>query len=91
MSTVYHFAKFGDLNSKPYGGGEVGNRRTMTMLQEIGHRVILIHRHCNYKKKSRVVYIDMILGDLWAVMKMFFKLLFQCVIIMIHKMIQIKG
>lgn len=71
MAKIYHFAKFGKLNEKPYGGGEVGNRRTMQMLKELGYEVILIHRYCNYKQKSKWVYIEMILGDLFAVFKMF--------------------
>ena len=28
MKIVYLFGKFGDFSKKPYGGGEVGNRRT---------------------------------------------------------------
>lgn len=66
MAKIYHFAKFGKLNEKPYGGGEVGNRRTMQMLKELGYEVILIHRYCNYKQKSKWVYIEMILGDLFC-------------------------
>ena len=40
-------------------------------LREEGYEVILIHRYCNYKQKSKWVYIEMILGDLFAVFKMF--------------------
>lgn len=77
MAKIYHFAKFGKLNEKPYGGGEVGNRRTMQMLKELGYDVILIHRYCNYKKKNKWVYLEMILGDLITVLKMFLFLLFK--------------
>lgn len=70
MSKIYHFAKFGKLSEKPYGGGEVGNRRTMQMLMDLGYDVVLIHRYCNYKTKNIWVYIEMIIGDLFAVLKM---------------------
>ena len=33
---IYLFANFGDWKKQPYGGGEVGNRRTLQLLQECG-------------------------------------------------------
>lgn len=77
MNKIYHFAKFGKLNERPYGGGEVGNRRTMQLLKELGYDVVLIHRYCNYKTKNLWVYIEMIVGDLLSVFKMFCILLFK--------------
>lgn len=72
---VYFFAKVGDLNSIPYGGGEVGNRRTMQMLKELGYDVRLISRYYNYNKKSLWTYLLMITGDIVSVLKMFFVLI----------------
>ena len=77
MNRIYHFAKFGNLSEKHYGGGEVGNRRTMQMLKELGYDVVLIHRYYNYKKKNKWVYTEMIVGDLLAVLKMFCFLFFK--------------
>lgn len=74
---IYFFAKFGDLNGKPYGGGEVGNRRTLEMLQKCGYDVHLIPRYCNYKRKSLWVYLQMIIGDLLSVLLLFCTLLFK--------------
>lgn len=59
MKIVYLFGKFGDFSKKPYGGGEVGNRRTKKILEDLEYQVIPIHRYCNYKKKSFLVYMDM--------------------------------
>lgn len=67
---VYFFAKVGNLNNIPYGGGEVGNRRTMQMLKELGYDVRLISRYYNYNKKSLWTYLLMILGDIASVFKM---------------------
>lgn len=76
MKRIYFFAKVGDLNAYPYGGGEVGNRRTMNLFKELGYNIILIPRYCCYKPKNFWVYIEMILGDFMALICMFFKLLF---------------
>lgn len=67
---IYFFAKVGDLNQIPYGGGEVGNRRTMQMLKELGYDVCLINRYYNYDKKSLLTYTKMIIGDMLSWMRM---------------------
>lgn len=77
MKIVYLFGKFGDFSKKPYGGGEVGNRRTKKILEDLEYQVIPIHRYCNYKKKSFLVYMDMIFGDIISVLKMAFMLLLK--------------
>lgn len=66
MKRIYHFAKFGDFAQKPYGGGEIGNRRTKKILEELGYDVKPINRYYNYKKKNIFVIIDMILGDFFS-------------------------
>ena len=75
--TIYFYAKVGDLNEKPYGGGEVGNRRTMEMMTNLGYNVRLLPRYYNYKKKSVIVYVQMILGDFFSLLNLFCVLLFQ--------------
>lgn len=77
METIYFFAKVGDLKQIPYGGGEVGNRRTMQMLNELGYDVHLISRYYNYDKKSLATYAKMILGDMLSWLKMCVVLAFK--------------
>lgn len=72
---IYFFAKVGDLNKIPYGGGELGNRRTMQMFKELGYRVILINRYYNYDTKCLLTYIKIILGDFISLVKFFLTLL----------------
>ena len=64
------YAKVGDLNQKPYGGGEVGNRRTLKMLQEIGYDVRLIPRYYNYEEKSLWVFMKIIFGDILSLFRL---------------------
>ena len=75
---IYFFAKVGDLNQIPYGGGEVGNRRTMQMLKELGYDVYLISRYYNYNKKSIITYGKMIIGDILSWLKLCGVLVFKC-------------
>lgn len=74
---VYFFAKVGNLKKIPYGGGEVGNRRTMQMLKELGYGVRLISRYYNYNKKSLWTYLLIIVGDIVSVIKMCLVLIFK--------------
>lgn len=71
---VFFFAKVGNLNKKPYGGGEVGNRRTIKLLKDLGYTVFLIPRYYTYKKKSILIYLIMILGDFFSLLKLAIKL-----------------
>lgn len=66
---IYFFAKVGALDKLPYGGGEVGNRRTMQMLREIGYEVVLIDRYYNYDRKNLLTYMKIIAGDIVSVMR----------------------
>ena len=74
---VYFYAKVGDLSQKPYGGGEVGNRRTLKMLQEIGYDVRLIPRYYNYEEKSLWVFAKIIFGDILSLFSLFFYLVLR--------------
>lgn len=72
---VFFYAKVGDLNQKPYGGGEVGNRRTLEMLRELGYNVKLVPRYYNYDEKSLFVYVKIIVGDVFSLLRLFFCLI----------------
>lgn len=44
-SRIYFFANFGNCNRQPYGGGEIGNRRTLGMMRKAGYDVRLIEKY----------------------------------------------
>ena len=77
MKTIYFFAKVGCISKKAFGGGEIGNRKTINMRKELGYNVQLIPRYYNYNQKNPLVYAQIIFGDLFSVMKLFFSLLFR--------------
>ena len=49
---IYFFANFGDWNKQPYGGGEVGNRRTLSLLKDCGYDIYLIEKYKRVKDHS---------------------------------------
>ena len=52
MKRIYLFANFGDWNKQPYGGGEVGNRRTLELMLKCGYEVKLIEKYQRVKNHS---------------------------------------
>ena len=52
MNKIYFYANFGDWNKVPYGGGEVGNRRTLKILQQAGFKVIAIPKYLRVPNHS---------------------------------------
>lgn len=42
---IYFFANLGDWNKKTYGGGEVGNRRTLELLKRTPFEIVLIPKY----------------------------------------------
>lgn len=42
---IYFFANLGNMKQTPYGGGEVGNRRTLKLLRQIGYDVVVIPKY----------------------------------------------
>lgn len=42
---IYFFANFGDWSKIPFGGGEVGNRRTFSMLKKLEYDIVLIPKY----------------------------------------------
>ena len=49
---IYFFANFGDWNKVPYGGGEVGNRRTLNLLKKAGFDVVTIPKYLRVTNHS---------------------------------------
>lgn len=43
--TIYFYATLGDLSKPAFGGGEVGNRRTLSLLKQIGYNVVPIPKY----------------------------------------------
>lgn len=49
---IYFFANFGDWNKLPLGGGEVGNRKTLKLLEEMNLEVKLIPKYLHVPNHS---------------------------------------
>ena len=43
--TIYFYATLGDMTRPAFGGGEVGNRRTIGLLKQIGYKVVPIPKY----------------------------------------------
>jgi glycosyltransferase involved in cell wall biosynthesis len=73
---IYFFANFGNWNRHPYGGGEIGNRRTLGMIQRAGYDVRLIEKYNRVSKHNlRDIFIITCLMA-WNIIKFFCILLF---------------
>ena len=73
---IYFFANFGDWSRQPYGGGEIGNRRTLGMMRRAGYDVHLIEKYNRVYKHTRtdVFFIFPLMA--WDIIKFFCFLLF---------------
>lgn len=75
-SRIYLFANFGDWDRQPYGGGEIGNRRTLGMMRRAGYDVRLIEK---YNRVFKHTWDDaFVITSLmaWNILKFFCILLF---------------
>lgn len=73
---IYFFANFGNWNRQPYGGGEIGNRRTLGMMRRAGYDVHLIEKYNRVYKHTRTDAIVITCLMMWNVIKLFVVLLF---------------
>ena len=73
---IYFYANFGNWNRQPYGGGEIGNRRTLGMMRQAGYDVHLIEKYNRVFKHTRTDAIIISCLMMWNVIKLFFVLLF---------------
>lgn len=75
-SRIYFFANFGNWNRQPYGGGEIGNRRTLNMMRRAGYNVYLIEKYNRVFKHtwSDAFVITCLMA--WNIVKFFCILLF---------------
>ena len=71
-NTIYFYATLGDMSKPAFGGGEVGNRRTLHLLKQIGYNVVPIPK---YERRDGHSFKDLIskIGDatanLWLYVK----------------------
>ena len=72
---IYLFANFGDWKKQPYGGGEVGNRRTLQLLQKCGYEIKLIEKYQRVKNHSLTNKCLLLLKMISNICKFFFILL----------------
>ena len=73
---IYFFANFGNWSRQPYGGGEIGNRRTLGMMRRAGYDVRLIEKYNRVFKHTWTDAIIIICLMAWNIIKFFFILLF---------------
>ena len=57
---IYFFANFGDWNKVPFGGGEVGNRRTLTLLKKLNYDIVLIPKYIRVNDHSFIHSIELL-------------------------------
>lgn len=50
--TIYFYATLGDMSQPAFGGGEVGNRRTLGLLKQIGYNVVPIPKYARREGNS---------------------------------------
>lgn len=68
---IYFFANFGNWSRQPYGGGEIGNRRTLVMMRRAGYDVHLVEKYNRVYKHTRMDAIFIIILMTWDVIKFF--------------------
>lgn len=73
---IYFFANFGNWSCQPYGGGEIGNRRTLGMMRQAGYDVHLIEKYSRVYKHTWTDAIVISILMIWNVIKLFVVLLF---------------
>lgn len=66
--TIYFYATLGDLSQPAFGGGEVGNRRTLELLKQIGYKVVPIPKYA--RREGHSIYVlfckfSDIIANLW--------------------------
>lgn len=73
---IYFFANFGNLNRLPYGGGEMGNRRTLKMMRKAGFDVHLIEKYNRVLKHTWTYDFIISYRMWWNIVKFLITLLF---------------
>ena len=56
---IYFFANFGDWSKIPFGGGEVGNRRTLALLKKLNYDIVLIPKYIRVNDHSLINSIEL--------------------------------
>lgn len=72
---IYFFANFGDWNKQPFGGGEVGNRRTLSLLKKANYDIKIIEKYQRVGSHTIANLILLILKMIGNIVKYSCKLL----------------
>lgn len=72
---IYFFANFGRWDRQPYGGGEIGNRRTLAMMWRAGYEVHPIGKYNRVFKRTLPDILIIPLLMLWSFIKFSFVML----------------
>lgn len=73
--TIYFYATLGNMSQPAFGGGEVGNRRTLRLLNQIGYKVVAIPKYARSEKYTTFVLthkIFDIIANLWTYLRILF-------------------
>lgn len=73
---IYFFANFGDWKKPPYGGGEVGNRRTLALLQKCNYEIKIIEKYQRVKNHSIFNLLLLMYRIIKNIIRFFMTLLF---------------
>lgn len=74
--TIYFYATLGNMSQSAFGGGEVGNRRTLRLLNQIGYKVVAIPKYARSEKYTTFVLTQKIfdiIANLWTYLRILFK------------------
>lgn len=79
INTIYFTGTMPKKGCAPFGGGEVGNMRTVRMLDSFGYKVVTVRRLRSGKKESRLMRLFYYpFRTISNVVRWFFVLLFGC-------------
>ena len=76
---IYFFANFGDWSKIPFGGGEVGNRRTLALLKKLNYDIVLIPKYIRVNDHSLINSIELlfkIISNIFLFAKIFLYTIF---------------
>lgn len=74
---IYLYANFGPWNRQPYGGGEVGNRRTLALLRKTDYEVVPISKYTAVPDHKPWNMILLVVRISCHVVSFFFRMLFS--------------
>lgn len=72
---IYYYANCGKMEKIPFGGGEVGNRRTLTLFRKIGYEVVHIEKYSSPRLNNKILNSIIVIAKAFVNMMEFFLIL----------------